>query len=141
MKIINLNSIESAVKHIRSKKVGFELNPLDMNIAKMQFNLQKRAIREIPEHGDFAPLVEKYTSKDPTLNISQVEVVCQFLNKDVPKKTQRSLEINVTDKSGINSYNYVLAQGDKNEIINAINKNDFLELCKSVTLSVDEGIK
>lgn len=141
MKLINLNTIESAAKYIKTKKVGFELNPLDMNIAKMQFDLQKRAIREIPEHGDFAPVIEKYLSKDPTLNISQIEIFCKFLNKDVPKKTQRTLEINVADKSGLNTYNYVLATGDKNEIIEALNKNNFLEICKSVALSVDEGIK
>ena len=141
MNTIKLNSIKSAVKNIQNKKVGFEVNPLDIGIAEIQMNLIKRLEREIPEHGDFATIVEKFESKNPMLDISNIEVVCKFLNKDVPKKTQRSLEINITDKSGVNTFNYVIANGDKAEILNTINQKDFFRICKSVAMNVNEGVK
>ena len=68
-------------------------------------------------------------------------VACKFLNKDVPKKTQRALEINVTDKNGINTFNYVIANGSKSDILNAINQKEFFKVCKSVVMNVDEGVK
>ena len=141
MNTIKLNSIKSAVKNIQNKKVGFEVNPLDIGLAEIQMNLIKRLEREIPEHGDFATVVEKFELKNPMLDISNIEVVCKFLNKDVPKKTQRTLEINVTDKSGINTFNYVIANGDKSEILNAVHQKDFFRICKSVAMNVDEGVK
>ena len=88
MNVIKLNSIKSAVKNIQTKKVGFDVNPLDIGLAEIQMNLIKRLEREIPEHGAFATVVEKFESKNPMMDISTIEVACKFLDKDVPKKTQ-----------------------------------------------------
>ena len=59
IKILNIKTI---AENMKKKVQSFELNPLDISIAQMQMNLQKRLPLEVPEHGDFAPVVEKFVS-------------------------------------------------------------------------------
>lgn len=138
MKITTLNKVESATKYITNKRVNFEINPLDVGIAKIQHNLQKNLERLIPEHGDFAPVVENYISKDPDIDISEIKVMCRFLNVNAPKKNKRNMELYVTDKARINTYRFVMAQGDKKDMLNVINSKQFFDVCKSVVMCVDE---
>jgi len=131
------------VKQIITKtaKPGFEVNPLDVNLAKIQFNLTKRLEREIPEHGDFAQVVERYISKDPTLNISTIEVLCKKSNIESKKDMLRTLVLNISDKASINTYSCELINGEKTEIIKAVNSKDFFETCKAIVLEVEKRIK
>lgn len=141
MPSIKINLLENVVKKIKSRDIKFETEPLDVNIAKIQYNLINRVEREIYENGDFAPVVEKWIPKDPTLNISAIEVVCKNSPKKTPKQKLRVMELNIKDKSGLNTYTYILKEGEKKDIIEAVNKRAFFFTCKSVALSVDEGIK
>ncbi len=136
MKTIQLNKFTNFVSQIKNQKTAFEVEPLDVNLAKMQFNLTKRLEREIPDFGDFAPVVEAYESKDPTLNISTVKLLCKKLDNKL-----RSLELYVQDRARVNEYNYVIAQGEKDEILSSVNKNSFFEICKNVINNINEGIK
>lgn len=137
----NINEIINTGRNIKNmNKPKFEVNPLDINIAKMQFNLQNRLEKEVPDYGDFAPVVEKYNSKDPTKNFSEVKVLCKHLKEDKTNK-QRALELNVTDKKTLDEYSYTLAKGQKNDIIDAIHDNKFFEVCKNVINQIDEKIK
>ena len=136
-----MNQIEGMSRTIKNKKTSFEVNPLDINLAKIQMKFQKEFERIIPEHGDFTPIIERYISKDPTLNISEIELLCKKSNQESPKQKLRTLEINVSDRAGLNKYNYVIVQGEKKDIIEAVLNNKFLETCKSVVLSVNEVLK
>ncbi len=138
---IKLNLIEGFVKKFKSRDVKFEVEPLDVNLAKLQFNLTKRVEREVYEHGDFAPLVEKFESKDPTLDISTIKVVIRKSDNDSPKKKLRVIELHVNDKAGLNDYVYTLKEGEKKDIVEAVNKRAFFFTCKSVAMSVSEGVK
>ena len=138
MKKINLN--KELIPNNFSKQVAFEVNPLDVNLTKIQFNLLKRLEREMPEYGDFAPVVEKYESKDPTKNISTVKVVCEHV-KDASDKTTRKITLYVCDKMSINEYSCKLAEGKKADIISAVDKNKFFNICKEVVLNVNEKLK
>lgn len=132
MKSIKLNKLNNFANNLKPYKNSFEVNPLDVNIAKIQFNLINRLEREIPEFGDFASVVENYESKDPTLNISTVKVLCKKFNDKI-----RSLELHVQDRARINEYNYIITQGEKAEILKAVNDKNFFEECKSVVLKID----
>ena len=136
MKTIQLNKLTNFVSQVRNQKAAFEVEPLDVNLAKMQFNLTKRLEREIPDFGDFAPVAEAYESKDPALNISTVKILCKKLDNKL-----RSLELYVQDRARVNEYNYVIAQGEKDEILSSVNKNSFFEICKNVINNINEGIK
>lgn len=132
MKMIKLDKLNNFANNLKPYKNSFEVNPLDVNLAKIQFNLTKRLEREIPEFGDFAPVVENYESKDPTLNISTVKVLCKKFSDKV-----RSLELYVQDRARVNEYNYIISQGEKDQILKAVNGNNFFEECKSVVLKID----
>ena len=136
MKTIQLNKFTNFVSQIKNQKTAFEVEPLDVNLAKMQFNLTKRLEREIPDFGDFAPVVEAYESKDPTLNISTVKLLCKKFDDKL-----RSLELYVQDRARVNEYNYIIAQGEKKEILSSVNENSFFEVCKNVINHINEGIK
>ena len=138
---IKLNLIDGFVKKFKSRNIKFEVKSLDINLAKLQFNLTKRVEREVYEHGNFAPLIEEFESKDPTLDISRVKIVCRKSDKDSPKQKLRVLELHIQDRSGLNNYIYTLKEGEKKDIVEAVNKKAFFYTCKSVAMSVSEGVK
>ena len=57
IKNINANKF---IAEAKDKVTSFELDPLDINLAKIQSNMTKRLEREMAEYGDFAPVVERY---------------------------------------------------------------------------------
>ena len=138
IKILNIKTI---AENMKKKVQSFELNPLDISIAQMQMNLQKRLPLEVPEHGDFAPVVEKFVSKDPTMNISSVKIVCKKSDKEAPKQKLRTLEISIESKTGADVYKCVIADGDKKSITDIVKEKDFFTLCKTIALDVDNLIK
>ena len=117
------------------KKLDFEANPLDVNIIKLQLALLKRAEREIPENGDFAPVVEKYESKDPTLDLSDVKVTCKYLKDDSPKKDKRALEVSCINKAKTEERTKILTKGTKAEILKYLDDVEFLSGCKKLAKS------
>lgn len=139
MSYIKVDKIKQIIA--KTAKPVFEVNPLDVNLAKIQFNLTKRLEREIPEHGDFAQIVERYISKDPTLNISTIEVLCKKSNIESKKDMLRTLVLNISDKANINTYSCELLNGEKSEIIKAVNDKNFFETCKAIVLEVEKRIK
>lgn len=123
------------------KKSSFEVNPLDMNLAKIQYNLINRLEREVPEYGDFAPVTEKYTSKDPTRKIGDIIVQCSHV-KDSETKKDRSLDLTVYNRFNPEEfYTHNIVTGNKKEILETVNQIDFFETCKKVSLDFDEQLK
>ena len=139
MKKITFNK-ELITNNFNHKKINFEVNPLDVNIAQIQLKLLSRLEREMPEYGDFAPVIEKYESKDPTKNISTIKVVCEHV-KDKTNKTTRKITLYVCDKMGTNEYSCQLSEGKKSDIISSINDSKFFDVCKEVVLNVSELLK
>jgi len=111
-------------------KTNFEINPLDINIAKIQQKLLSRLEREVPENGDFAPVFEEYKSKDPTLDLSTLKVICKYIKDNAPKKDTRALEIICTEKSNNNERARTLTQGTKKQILEYLNGSDYFNTCK-----------
>lgn len=138
MNYIKIDKVRQIVA--KAVKQNFEVNPLDVNLAKIQFNLTKRLELEIPPHGDFAQVVESYISKDPTLKISAIEVICKKSNIDSPKQKLRTLQLKVTDKTK-NSYIYEIASGEKKDILEAINNTTFFETCKTLILDINNCLR
>ena len=44
----------------------FEVTPLDVNLAKIQMNLEKRTMQELPDSGNFGAIIEKFELFNPT---------------------------------------------------------------------------
>lgn len=107
----------------------FEINPLDMGIAKIQFNLSKR-IQEM-EAEVFEAISEKYESRDSTMPLFSIEVNCfpktekggvvlQFIFKTVSgERLERSTVLS-----------------SKDEIMQAVENQEFLLFCKQMVVQL-----
>ncbi len=111
----------------KNMDISFCINPLDINLAKMQFNILKRYENEVLSFGDFSPLVEEYLSKDPTLDVSLIKVICRYSTDNI-----RVLELLLDNKTQIKKVNYVLCEGTKEEIFRYLQKTDFVSDIKKI---------
>ena len=137
MEKINLNrNIVQKNSNSQFKKSSFQVNPLDINLAKMQYNLISRLEREVPENRDFAPVIEQYCSKDPTLNLDSVKVVCRHFQDDSPKSDTRCLEVCCVNKGHTAQKTQQLCKGKKSEIRAYVKQPDFFESCKSMAKKI-----
>lgn len=127
-----INLRKGPLLNMGTEKPNFEINPLDVNIVRMQHNLLKRLEKEMPENGDFAPVFEEYQSKDPTLDLSEVRVVCKYVKDDSPKKDTRMVEITCKDKSKCNERTKTLIQGTKKDIMEYLKGAEYFNTCKKL---------
>lgn len=109
----------------------FEVNPLDVNLAKIQMNLIKRCEREVPENGDFAPVVESFKSLDPTIDLSEIIVKCQYdKNNSGLKDVNRVLTANISMRNG-KTKDISFFSGTKKELLEYLNEKDFFKTSKA----------
>ncbi|MBQ9245785.1 hypothetical protein IJ182_05920 [bacterium] len=129
------NNILLKKSNMNNKKSSFEVNPLDVNIAKIQYSLINRLEREMPENGDFAPVVERYQSKDPTLDLSTVKVACRHVKSSEKSNNQRCIEASCKNKAETHEISKILAVGTKKQIIDYVKDTQFFEKCKELAKS------
>ncbi len=137
IKNINANKF---IAEAKEQITSFELDPLDINLAKIQSNMTKRLEREMAEYGDFAPVVEKYESKNPEMNISTIKISCEHDPKSVSKKLRR-INLSVMDKARINEYQCTLKKGYKSELLEYVNDEDFFGSAKKVVQLINDKIE
>jgi len=105
---------------------SFEVNPLDINLARIQFNMQNT----ISSTKGNENIREVYESKDPTLNISFVECV-YLINGD-----NCQIILIVTDKSGLNKSEHNIILSSKQNVVDFIYSREFLFTCKKIILEI-----
>ena len=127
-KIQNFNS-HGQIK-MENRNCSFEINPLDINLANIHMNLVNRCEREVPENGDFAPIIEKFKSLDPTRDLSEIKVICNF-NKKNPgaKNTNRLLSAQIEKKDG-SKKEIELFKGTKKELLEYLKTTEIFKTCK-----------
>lgn len=127
-KIQNFNTNEQII--MNKKNNTFEVNPLDVNLAKIQMNLSSRCEREVPENGDFSPIIEIFRSSDPTRDLSEIKVICNFDKKNPGvKNTNRLLSTQIEKKDG-SKKEIELFKGTKNELLDYLKTTEFFKICK-----------
>lgn len=119
---------------LQNTKEKFVIEPLDMNLAQLEFDLQKRVEIEVPEYGNFAPVEEIYISKDVTCNLNSFKVICKNSSLEQPKN--RILNIEITLKDSFKKYYFIIADGEKQEITKVLNNKNFSLVCKTLILKV-----
>ncbi len=100
---------------------SFSINPLDINLAKMQFNILKKYENEISAVYNYSSIIEEYTSKDPTLDISLIQIIFKSLDENL-----KSIELVFYNKKQTEKYNAVLCEGTNEFILNYLKKQDFV---------------
>lgn len=136
IKNINVNKL---VYDSKKLKTSFEINPLDINLAKMQESLTKRLEREMYEYGDFAPVVERYESENPLREFSTIKISCNH-DRDSLSKTVRNLDLSVKDKVSGDEYICTLKKGYKKDIEKYVSSEEFFDTAKKVILMVNDEI-
>lgn len=107
--------------------LSFEVEPLDINIAKVQFNM----IKNLNTDNINFPISESFENHDPTLKISEVKVVCK-------KEENYILDVEVSDSKKDKKYFYTLKSGTKEEITEYLNNKIFLFGIKELVLEINE---
>lgn len=120
------------------QNMKFEIDPLDINLVKIQQEFQKK-VDQIPNYGNFAPLIGLYESKDPTRNISTIIITCKNLEDETNKL--RTLELRINNKQNLDETIFTLAKGNKQEIIDIINDKKFFEICKSLIIKTENTLE
>lgn len=136
MEPIKIN-VQTIKEEIKTSKPVFEVEPLDVNIAKIQFELTKRLEREMPEYGDFAPVIEKYENKGTYYKFSEIGVKCSHAVEDASKKL-RSLDLIIKSRESGQEYVCNLIKGTKEEILAFLNPQSckkYFEICKNIALN------
>ena len=107
----------------------FEINPLDLGIAEIQFKL-KRQIEAIKDTSDFDLISEKFISKSPCMIPFTIEVRC-FMDTSV--ENGLVIQIHLYDKEGKG----IMVEGkteSKEDLLQEIECRDFFFSCKKLVL-------
>jgi hypothetical protein len=119
----------------------FEFTPLDMGIARVQFNL-KKSIGALDEN-EFDTISERYMSKNPTMPFFTVDVCC-FRNVSLEKPFV--LQVEMMSQSGT-CIKRTAELNSKEALLQVIARDDFLFFCKKLVVELlgddvlDEEIK
>ena len=109
----------------------FSVNPLDINLAKMQHSLLENFRREISAQTEGYTSKECFESKNPELHIKDVIIECiQSKNHS----WEYSLWLTVTDRDGYRLEEHRLTRGDRLQIEAYLNSTTFMTDCKGNVL-------
>lgn len=123
MRTINFNN--NIKTNDLNNYIEFDIDPLDINLAKIQFNFKSRCEKEIVDNKEFPPIYEKYESKDPSLDLAEINVICKY-SKDII-----NLDILVTNKTKTHQYEYTLVSGTKHDILKYLDSTLFFTNTKN----------
>lgn len=104
------------------KNVSFEINPLDVNIAKIQHKLISNFDVE-----KFEPLIETFESKDPALDLSSLSVICRYCD-DIGSV---EVVVNLLNKNKTQNYEQVIFKSSKQSVFEYLNTTKYFTDVKS----------
>ena len=105
---------------------------MDVNIVRMQCDMLSRCEREVPENGDFAPVVETFKNlSDKFKNLVEIKVVCERDKADTDKKKAgRVVRAIITKRNPVDNLDIELFKGTKAEVLEYLDTRDIFEVCK-----------
>lgn len=106
--------------------LDFEVNPLDINIARIQWNLIEKYSNGIQEDSNFDVIIGDFEPKAPVLNVSNIV----FLLRSDSKFEQMILNIRISHKKKNISETFQLIRGNKVDILYYIRGMKFFRDCK-----------
>ena len=107
--------------HDLDKEIDFDVDPLDIRLAKIQYQLIKKInLNNI--------ITEMFENQNPMLNLSLIEIVYN----------SQKLEIIVHNKTKTNKYKHTLISGSKVEIVEYLNSKKFFINCKNFIQSISQ---
>jgi hypothetical protein len=99
--------------------MNFEINPLDINIAKIQFNL----INKLNNSNENSYIIETFENKDPRLDLAIIKIIC---TNNTVLKAEFSYKNN-------ESHNIELFNGSKEKLLEYLQGKAFFDTCKNIS--------
>ena len=103
----------------------FEVDPLDINIIKMQIDISKKVKSIMVGQEQPCDFQEQYLSKDPTKQIGLITIDC-LINKN----TQCSLILTVYNKEKMAEESTCLFRGNLADLSDYLSGTSFSGICK-----------
>lgn len=104
--------------------VRFEVNPLDVNLAKAQFEMQKRIRQDLTEKQE---CIEDFELTSPRMVLSKVSIRCSRVTGE---EDMYDLVMRVEDKEHEHVAIAWIALGDIDEMEHELTSNQFVPKCK-----------
>lgn len=114
----------------------FEVDPLDVNIAKMQMDISKKIKSIMAGQEQPCDFQEQYLSKDPTKQIGLITIDCS-----INKNTQCGLVLTVYDKKKMSEESTCLFHGHIADLSDYLSGTSFLGICKGHIMWFDYVLK
>lgn len=112
------------------KRTSFEVQPLDVNIVTIQFNLLKRLKVKVPSDGE--SISEQYNSKNPVSDLGDLVVTFRCV------ENQAILDVLCTNKVTKEEFKLELSKGGIQEVIKYLDTTVFFEDVKAFAKKIDE---
>lgn len=128
---------------------SFCLNPLDVNLTKMQYNLIERMKVEGPIDGvPFSPITETYTSENPLREYGEIRIII-YKDKNSLTGLYYIADISVWNKESNFSTTWHLYRGEWEDMMKFIDGKaytggrnwNFFSLCKANALWLDHQVR
>lgn len=132
METLYLNEIENFEDTVKNSELGFEVNPLDINIAQLQLTFKNKLEELKTNNEQVSNISESYFSKDTVLRLSEINVSYKKSEKGY------NLVLNVVNKAKDRTFEYELRSGDEEEINAFILSPKFFSEIKFVTTEVNK---
>lgn len=138
-KISNSNFIYNNNNVSFNGKKSEEKKPMEDVILNAINKLYQRAQREMPDYGDFAPIVEKLNfNEDLKIGEPSVKIVYANYNKD---KTLKRLELDVPSVSGKSRENIAMELANKETILDILSDEHLTTRIKNNILNASKAFK
>ena len=135
MKELLLNKKEFVNLYGRSQ---FELNPLDVNLVKIQQSFTQRIKSELFDNPESNTLSETYDSRNPEAHFSSVKVEC---HRNGDRLWPYDIWLTVCDVRHEREREVRVFAGDEQSITDFLNSNKFLSKCKDEVLYINYEYK
>lgn len=132
METLYLNEIENFEDTVKNSELGFEVNPLDINIAQLQLTFKNKLEELKTSNEQVSNISESYFSKDTVLRLSEINVSYKKSEKGY------NLVLSVVNKAKDRTFEYELRSGDEEEINAFILSPKFFSEIKFVTTEVNK---
>ena len=117
---------------------GFEIHPLDMNLAKMQHGLLQRIKEELFDVLEENTISETFESKNPEENYSTIVVECLRTGTQL---APYAIWLTAYDLKHERKREVKIASGNEERMMEFLNSNSFVPICKENGLYFDYEFK
>lgn len=111
-------------------------------ITELRDTIRCRCEREMPEYGDFAPIVESFDNKDKSIHAGNIQLKCAKAPNNIENHhKKRYVQVILHDPNNVNYAESILVTGDKYDVMAEISRDKFIENLKLKITELSDILK